>query len=244
MQIHFQHARVHLIGLAFIVMGLVAVVVVRFNDSNAFAIVVKGTPGTPFELLKIYCESKKDASIKLLLRTRPIQLIAQGQAVIEWSDGEIRCDKLIAKLVEATEEGNQKRLATLVAAEAIGNVQLNLKIEVQQGRKALVQGKCERLELDPARSQLIMTGAPQLVVEGIAPEVPRAVGKAGRIVVSLETGEVSFETGAEKVTPEVNVQFKRSSERVNVKSESPSSAKANGEPEDEVKSDAKTKDTE
>ncbi|MCS7253532.1 MAG: hypothetical protein RMK18_00330 [Armatimonadota bacterium] len=170
--------------------------------------VFQGASGGQFELVKIYCEGQQGSSIKLLLRSKPIEVVARGGAVIEWSQGRIRSDTVIAKLAQRGVQG-KGILGTIILAEAIGNVKLDIKVEVESGRRAHVIGSCKHLQIDPKESLLIMTGSPQITVGGISPEVSQALGKAGKIVMHLESGELIFEPGDEQLIPEINVQFER-----------------------------------
>jgi translation initiation factor IF-1 len=172
------------------------------------AVELQGGKGTKLELIKIYCQAKKDSSIKLMLRKEPIEVIAKGQAVLEWSQGKIWSEMITARLLRK-EVKAKETLGTVVDAEAVGNVRLEMDLETEEGQKAHVTGSCKRLQIDPKESLLIMTGSPQITVRGISPEISQALGKAGKIVMWLETGELLFEPGDEDVFPEVNVQVER-----------------------------------
>lgn len=169
---------------------------------------VSGGSGGQFEFVKIYCTGQRGSSIKLMLRKQPIEVVAYGGAVIEWSQGRIQSDTVTARLIQKDIQGKGV-LGTVISAEATGNVALDMKVEVEGGRKAHVVGSCKRLQIDPKESLLIMTGSPQIKVSGISPEVSQALGKAGRITMNLESGELLFEPGDEQLIPEVNVQIER-----------------------------------
>lgn len=169
---------------------------------------VSSGSGGQFELVKIYCTGQRGSSIKLMLRKEPIEVIAYGGAVIEWSRGKIQSDTVTAKLVQKGIQGKGV-LGAIISAEAMGNVALDMKVEVEGGRKAHVVGSCKHLQIDPKESLLVMTGSPQIKVSGISPEISQALGKAGRITMNLESGELLFEPGDEQLIPEVNVQIER-----------------------------------
>ncbi len=172
------------------------------------ALALQEVSGGQFEFVKVYCIGQRGSSIKLMLRKEPIEVIAYGGAVIEWSQGRIQSDTVIARLIQKGVQGKGV-LGTVVSAEAMGNVSLDMRMDVEGERKAHVVGSCKRLQIDPKESLLIMTGSPQIKVSGISPEVSQALGKAGRITMSLESGELLFEPGDEQLLPEVNVQIER-----------------------------------
>lgn len=180
----------------------------RHPSAPQNAVALRGAQSGQFEFVKIYCEGQRGTSIKLMLRKEPIEVLAKGGAVIEWSQGKIQGDTVVAKLAQ---KGAQERgiFGTVTSAEAFGNVRVDMDVEVGGGRRAHVVGSCKRLQIDPKESLLIMTGSPQITVTGISPEVSRALGKAGRITMWLESGELLFEPGDEQLVPEINVQIER-----------------------------------
>jgi len=172
------------------------------------AVELQGGKGTKLELIKIYCQAKQASSIKLMLRKEPIEVIAKGQAVLEWSQGKIWSEMITARLARKNTKVKDT-IGAIIDAEAVGNVKLEMDLETEDGQKAHVTGSCKRLQIDPKESLLIMTGSPQITVRGVSPEISQALGKAGKIVMWLETGELLFEPGEEDVLPEVNVQVER-----------------------------------